>query len=336
MASVMVALVVAYVAVLLAVPTKPAAAAFPGKNGDIAFSAEPISDGTSQIFSIQPDGTRMKALTQVKGDGYVGVPVWSPNGKKIAYARESNDFTYDSEIYLMNARDGSSKVNLTKSPNRYEGGPSFYPSGRRIIFNASSVDDAGNYHGSAELYSLSFDESGNATGPPKRLTNNSYPDISPTVSADGKKIAFVSARDENADLFGDREIYVMNAAPERSNNQPVQLTDNGHRASGEPINDESPDFSPDGRRIVYHSNATGDSEIMVMSAKDGSGKKNLSNNPARDSAPAFSPDGNMIAFASSRDGDGEIWKMRADGTRPTHVTKNTTHYDSSPDWQPLP
>jgi len=328
MASVMVALLAACVAVLLAVPTKPAAAAFPGKNGDIAFSAEPISDGTSQIFSIQPDGTRMKALTQAKVDGYTGVPLWSPNGKKIAYAPESNDFTYDGEIYLMNA-DGSSKVNLTKTPNRYEGRPSFYPSGRKIIFSALSVDEGGNFYGSAELYSISFDAAGDATGPPKRLTNNSFPDFSPVVSPEGKKIAFVSARDKNAENFGDGEIYVMNAAPEGPNNQPVPLTNNTY-------DDGSPDFSPDGRRIVYGSyRSSGNSEIMVMSAKDGSGKKNLTHNPARDYTPAFSPDGNMVAFGSDRDGHLQIWKMRADGTRPTQVTKDTTYYHYNPNWQPL-
>src|SRR4029450_6640078 len=108
---------------------------FPGKNGAIAFSVQPIPDGTSQIFSIKPDGTRMRALTQANVDGFTEVPVWSPNGKKIAYDRVSNDFTPDGEIYLMNA-DGSSKVNLTKTANRYEFSPSFYPSGRKIIFSA--------------------------------------------------------------------------------------------------------------------------------------------------------------------------------------------------------
>src|SRR5215217_5123849 len=103
-ASVVLALVAACLAVLLvASVSQKAEAAFLGKNGAIAFSAQPISDGTSQIFSIKPDGTRMRALTQANVDGFTEVPVWSPNGKKIAYDRVSNDFTPDGEIYLMNA-----------------------------------------------------------------------------------------------------------------------------------------------------------------------------------------------------------------------------------------
>jgi Tol biopolymer transport system component len=313
---------------------KPAEAAFPGQNGFIAYSSEPMG-GPSEVFRIKPDGTRAKALTRGEVDRYAEVPVWSPDGKKIAYERLSEDFTGDGEIYLMNA-DGSGKVNLTKSPNRYEFSPAFYSSGRRIIFSASPVEGS-NLALEQELYSISFDAAGNATGPPKRLTFNSYPDVSPVVSPDGKKIAFASARDENAENLGDQEIYVMNAGPEGPNNRPVQLTDNTNTASGEPINDESPDFSPDGRKIVYDSNSTGDTEIIVMRATDGRGKKNLTYNPASDSDPAFSPDGKMVAFISNRGqgGDSHVWKMWADGTKPTQVTKKTDYFDRSPDWQPL-
>jgi hypothetical protein len=37
---------------------------------------------------------------------------------EVAYSRTTDDVAGDGEIYLMNA-DGSGKVNLTKSPNRY-------------------------------------------------------------------------------------------------------------------------------------------------------------------------------------------------------------------------
>ena len=324
-ASVILALVAACMAALLVASTKPAQAAFPGTNGAIAFAGAPEqSDINYRVFRVSPDGKGLKTLAT---QGFCGSPMWSPNGKKIAYSRTTDDVEGNGEIYLMNA-DGSGKVNLTKSPDRYEFSPSFYPSGRRIIFTAAPK---GNLYVDTELYAISFDAAGNATGPPKRLTNNRFPDISPVVSADGKKIAFVSARDENAENFGDREIYVMNSASAGPNNKPVRLTDNTY-------NDESPDFSPNNRRIVYTGRASDNFEVMVMSATDGGEKKNLTlNNPASNFAPAFSPDGDMIAFIryDYEQRLGAIWKMRADGSRQTKVSGGYADVISSDlDWQP--
>jgi Tol biopolymer transport system component len=330
-ASVVLALVVCLTA-LLVVSTKPVEATFPGKNGAIVFAGAQARDNIgSRIFRMDHDGKRVRMLTT---EGYSTAPEWSPNGKKVTYSRTASETAPNGEIYLMNA-DGSGGVNLTKSPDRYEFTPAFYPSGRRIIFSAAPE---GNLYVNMELYSISFDAAGNATGPPTRLTNNRFPDISPVVSADGKKIAWVSARDENAENFGDREIYVMNTAPEGPNNRPVQLTNNTY-------DDESPDISPNGRRIVYANYRRSDnSEIMVMSAKDGSGKKNLSNNPASPAsniAPEFSPDGNMVAFVryDPERSAGAIWKMRADGSGQARVRGlygDIISSASDPDWKPLP
>ena len=164
----------------------------------------------------------------------------------------------------MNA-DGSGKVNLTKSPDRYEFSPSFYPSGRRIIFTAAPK---GNLYVDTELYAISFDAAGNATGPPKKAHQQQVPGHLARRLRGRKKIAFVSARDENAENFGDQEIYVMNSASEGPNNKPVRLTDNTY-------NDESPDFSPNNRRIVYTGRASDNFEVMVMSATDGGEKRTL-------------------------------------------------------------
>src|SRR5688572_15510070 len=55
-----------------------------------------------------------------------------------------------------------------------------------------------------------------------------------------------------------------------------------------------PHWSPDGRRIAYQSNRTGNSEIYVMNA-DGSGVVQLTHTAAVDENPAWSPGGQHIA-----------------------------------------
>ena len=120
-----------------------------------------------------------------------------------------------------------------------------------------------------------------------RLTNNpgkppSAVDEHPAWSPDGRKIAFVSYRDRNP------EIYVMNADGSEQRN----LTDNSAA-------DRHPSWSPDGNKIAFYrrirdlgivggSRRVANFEIHVMNA-DGSEQKNLTDNPALDIRPSWSP-----------------------------------------------
>ena len=100
----------------------------------------------------------------------------------------------------------------------------------------------------------------------------------PAWSPDGRKLAFVSRRDGNSD------IYVMNADGSGQENLTRQ-----------PANDSHPSWSPDGRKIAFVSRRNGNSEIYVMNA-DGSGLRNVTRSPSNDLDPAWSPDGRAIAF----------------------------------------
>ncbi len=184
-------------------------------------------------------------------------------------------------------------------------------------------------------------------------------ELKPVVSSVGRKIAFVSDRD------GNREIYVMN----EDGSNLVNLTQN-------PGADDSPVWSPDGTKIAFVSDRDGNTQIYVMDADganpikvtqsltqyqqnyfpvwspdgskiafmgsprdslnvvnaDGSNQIILSD-MSYDSNPVWSPDGAKILFESYRDFNKEIYVMNADGSNPVNLTQHTLR-DLGPAWSP--
>src|SRR5215217_6437519 len=87
------AVLVACVAAMLVVSQK-AEAAFPGKNGKIAFYG--YQDGDADIYKINSDGTGLKQLTNNTVADYD--PSWSPDGSKVAFWRPRGNGS--SEIFV--------------------------------------------------------------------------------------------------------------------------------------------------------------------------------------------------------------------------------------------
>src|SRR5882672_823214 len=161
----------------------------------------------------------------------------------------------------------------------------------------------------------------------RNITKSPASETRPAFSPDGTKIAFV--RDFNG-------IFVMN--PDGSGQ--TQILDGpsmGFRAGSI---SSFPDWSPDGKKIVFNGAMKGSpdgADIYVINA-DGTGLTRLTTDPADDACPAWSPDGKKIAFASIRDRvpnevNYEIYVMNADGSNQTRITNNTK-FDAGPAWSP--
>jgi hypothetical protein len=208
------------------------------------------------------------------------------------------------------------------------------------------------------------------TVPAKDSQLQSANDYNPSVSPDGKKIAFVS------DRYGIPQIYLMRAdgstparlTPENCTSQYPSWSPDGRSLvwerkcgdgkfailKGDLKYDEDGNFgiygslvnvreltdqgsdnryprvAPGGDRVAFTSYRDGNAEIYTMNA-DGAGQTRLTNSSAADEAATWSADGRQLAFASNRDGDYDIYVMNMDGSGQASLTNNTAD-DRWPSW----
>lgn len=131
--------------------------------------------------------------------------------------------------------------------------------------------------------------------------------------AAGGRIAFVSDRDGNA------EIYIMDA----DGDNVMNLTN--HQAV-----DQHPSWSPDGAAIAFASSRDGET-FDIYRLDIASGSVTRLTNQGSNTRPAWSPDGRRIAFVSDRFGDKDVMVMKADGSRQIQLTVDV-HADDQPTW----
>ena len=77
--------------------------------------------------------------------------------------------------------------------------------------------------------------------------------------------------------------------------------------------------SPDGGKVVYHSDRTGNYELWVVD-RESVEHRMLTDNPATDAMPDWSPDGSEIVFISDRGGEAQLWVVDSEGGIPRLLT----------------
>lgn len=261
-------------------------------NGVIALG-DVDRNGHYQIFTVSPDGSNRKQLTNDPGQNWM--PAWSPDGKRLAYVSR---FSGGMQIRVMNA-DGTNNQQLPIEGVSWV--PSWSPEGTRIAYAHMDFPPPQNPH--FNIWVINADGTGN-----KQLTTGNDDDNVPTWSPDGQKVAFTSNR-----AGGRYQIWVMDSDGTNFEALTTAYYDPGLAAN---IEQKVPAWSPDGSKIAYWSGVEGNDprpnlprDVWVMNA-DGSNQGRLT--PGDD--PAWSPDGRTILYPAFHDGRLAVGGISPDGS----------------------
>jgi TolB protein len=198
---------------------------------------------------------------------------------------------------------------LTKD-GRLKQRPQWSPDGTTLVFAR---------HSGAKIQLVLLDVK---SGKERRLTKGDNPEYDAVWSPDGKRLAF--AFDKTSPNQGDIDVHLIDA--DGKNQKPLAVS------QGKLSHEESPAWSPDGKRVAYSSTRDGNQELYVIGI-DGKNAKRLTNDPAIDAHPAWSPDGKRLAFATNRWGDLEIAVLELSTSTVTRLTHNKG-LDDYPAWSP--
>jgi Tol biopolymer transport system component len=260
---------------------------------------------SGSLWKIKPGDTTAYELTS--GATYDSSPAWSHDGRFIVYTGEDSKGV---NLMLLNVATLESTA-LTQGGDIYAD-PVFAPDGKSIAF-VRGMQGASRSANGFLVYTMPFDNG--KTGQPTQITaENSFgrtrlyfsvhdDHISPNFSPDGKEMVLVS----------NRGIPLGSGAIWRARVEPNAMAKAKMILREETLYRTQPQFSPDGKRILYSSHRGSQFNNLYVLPADGGEPYQMTFGDWDHFDPRWSPDGERIAYISNQHGISELRLLRTYG-----------------------
>lgn len=280
---------------------------------------------------------------------------WDPSGRYLAISDDEGPGT-PSGIYLLSV-DGRERKPLSHplpGTNLFDFEPKFSPDGREVVFTRWSSASSG------EVFIAD-----RQTGQTRQLTFDQKEARLPKWSRNGQEILFISNRNGNWRVWripkrgglprpvesivseiasfslspsmneiafverfddSDLQIHLLNPSTDEGSSEPICATN-----STRP--DHSPQFSPDGKKVVFVSKRTGVDEIWITDAACQKTRQLTNFRTGAVGSPQWSPDGEEIVFDFFKDNQADLYKIDLIGGQLTRLTEDPGS-EYLPSWSP--
>jgi len=242
----------------------------------IVFSAN--VEGNWDLFVVDEDGRNVVRLTKIPYDE--NTPAWSPSREEIIYASS------DGELNIISVENKESRRVLVKGKEGKKVEPSFSPDGKSIIFvhlKPGAMDDT-------EVCTYDLEK-----GSSRTVIDQCGTQYFPQWSKGNGQVVYTHTQCSSGCGHLIQELWV--ADPRGGDARQLLMTNS---LCTHPI------WSPDGRKVAFTSDKTGNLDIWTYSVED-SRLEQVTKDPNLDASPAWSSDGSKIAFISARSGKMGIW-----------------------------